>query len=87
MQLQEFLIQRGERQEDFARRADISQCTVSRVCSGYDCRGQTWAKIMHATGGAVTPLAHFPSRGRRPARRKMHFSMRRQSKKLNRRNA
>ncbi len=65
MRLEQYISQQGEMQKDFAKRAGIAQCIVSRICNHCDARGQAWARVMKATGGEVTPLDHFPVTKRR----------------------
>ncbi len=73
MRLEDWIPQNDGLQKDFAKRADIAQPIVSRICNFGDARGRVWAKIGKATNGEVTPADHFPpppKRGRPPGKGK-----------------
>ena len=73
MRLEEYIPKHDGLQQDFAKRADIAQPIVSRICNFGDARGRVWAKVIKATDGKVTPIDHFPppaKRGRPPGKGK-----------------
>ncbi len=62
MKLGEYLKKMGMTQQRAATESGVNQGGISRIIRGWDAKGLTWARIMHFTGGKVTPLDHFPIR-------------------------
>ena len=59
MRLEIYLAQRGESQNQFAKRSGVPQSIVNRLCNGKDAWGRSWALIQLATRGRVSPSKHF----------------------------
>lgn len=65
MTLNAYLAKRGESRTAFARRADIPQRTMNRVCNGEGCRAATAHAIITASedsptdGGGTITLAEL----------------------------
>jgi len=59
MRLEQYLDQRGESQNGFAKRSGVPQSIVNRICLGGDAYGRNWALIQLATRGRVSPSKHF----------------------------
>ena len=55
MKLSKYLEQRSESQNAFARRAEIPQKTVNRVCNGEGCSATTALAIIRASHREPTP--------------------------------
>lgn len=61
MTLAEYLAETGESQRAFARRAQVSDTQIWRLCNGHgDVGGRTWVRIAVATKWLVRPEDHFP---------------------------
>jgi hypothetical protein len=52
----------GATKADFAREADLHPTVITRLCQDALGTGETWAKVMRATKGQVTPLDHYPAK-------------------------
>jgi transcriptional regulator with XRE-family HTH domain len=62
MRLIDYLKETGQSQQEFAAKIDARQATVSRWCDGSMMpRPAMMARIVAATGGAVTPADFYPA--------------------------